>query len=306
MKRLEAVIAGMLLAAGTAWAAETSAPQPEKAVPALILVESHEFEMVDSAGSPCPGWGMREFAVSEGGKWREIEYGSPPSFARIGDLFQDLGAPGTGAAFSRICRANPCMSELDAMVLLPEKEAACPTVMVSRCAWRSQVRSGTPPPDLKPLAQRMRSDVQPLEEDAWVKQERSNATGAPWDPGKLKPPAPVESLAFELAPGTPAWFVTMRQEYDAQRKPDCGSDLANYWCAVVLQKGQKILWTAAWVATGEVKAPHCHQIIGVADLDGDGVTELVMRHQDYEGRTIHLFQFRNGVLEELFSTYDGC
>jgi len=176
----------------------------------------------------------------------------------------------------------------------------------------------------------MRSDVQPLEEDAWEKQARSDATGTPWDPRKLKPPEPVESgvatfltavppypgelkplepvesLEFELAPGTPAWFITMRQEYDAQRKPDCGSDLANYWCAVVLQKGQKILWTAAWVATGEVKAPHCHQIIGVADLDGDGVTELVMRHQDYEGRTIHLFQFRNGVLEELFSTYDGC
>jgi len=72
MKRLETIIAGMLLAAGTAWAGETGAPQPEKAAPAVILSESYELEMVDRGGSPCPGWGMREFAVSEGGKWREI------------------------------------------------------------------------------------------------------------------------------------------------------------------------------------------------------------------------------------------
>ncbi len=54
------------------------------------------------------------------------------------------------------------------------------------------------------------------------------------------------------------------------------------------------------------KAEKYFRLLGAADLNGDGVTEVVVSSQGYEGHMVTLFEYRGGRLVPVLTDSYGC
>jgi hypothetical protein len=170
-------------------------------------------------------------------------------------------------------------------------------VVVSQYAWHSLIRPAKDPPAVEELSRRMLAALAPIERDSRTIACRADWSKKPYDPGKLRAPELAEAFEFEIAPGEPVFLVTLRQRYGDDSRMDCRYDLASYWRAVVFKSGLDVLWSAAWAAVEDNRGPRCHDFLGVADVNGDGVTEVVMEIGYYESSGMALYEYRDKKLK---------
>ena len=65
------------------------------------------------------------------------------------------------------------------------------------------------------------------------------------------------------------------------------------------------LWERCWLPLHE-KAEKDFRLLGAADLNGDGVTEIVVSWQGWESHMVTLFEYRDGRLVPVLTDGYGC
>jgi hypothetical protein len=181
------------------------------------------------------------------------------------------------------------------------------SALISKPAWIPEVRKAETPPSIEELFPRMKRELQKAEEEevAWYNFDKSRDPNAfDFDPKRLLPPEIVEALEFEIAPGEPALFITMRRLYDfgdpSHYKSGDTWNSSN-WHTIILKDGLKQLWSAGW-AFDDFKQSIDYNFMGAADVNGDGITEVLINNREYQGETYSLFEYKNRKLIKELST----
>ncbi len=277
----------------------TPSPSPEPRPPERPLEERLRQE----------GQFMASWVVFENGAWREVSNAEVLSFYRAGTPLCSMRAPSQAFTLSSVV---PAAHEgyPESLHFIPK--ASPPDsgeIMCSKPAWASAIRPAANPPAVEELSRRMLTALEDFEQnDEALHQERAKWSGdTVYDPRKLGDPQLEEALEFEIAPGETAMMVTLRREY-RWRIPDrknCRSDLGSYWSTIVLQEGLEPLWSMAWVADADRNCFRCPDLRGVADVNGDGVTEVVLLRRGTEETYYDLYSYEKNKLTLLLSADKG-
>ncbi|MBW7865105.1 MAG: hypothetical protein GX580_13785 [Candidatus Hydrogenedens sp.] len=306
------ILSGVLLAAAAICAEtlkqdpsaqpEETLPSPGAAmdskVPPMILVHSGgalygEDGLAQDADEN--GELMKGFCVFEEGRWRIVKDVELPPLVPVATQFFSMWNPAVVFTMSRLAGINfECNGTSTSKHLLfsPKNDSSTFPVMMSRHAWHSPLKPVAEPPKSDELLRRMTLELQPMEEMSWLKEVRSMMDKEPYDPGKLHPAKLFEAYEFEIAPGEPAFFLTYRKQYGDQDWDCCSDDFSSYWCTIVRKNNLESLWSRAWLAIPETKLGNCYSVCGVADVNGDGVTEVVICQNVYEGWSFQLYEYR--------------
>lgn len=286
--------------------AAAAPPPAEKRLPPPVILSGYtrQGEIKDAALRAHVekiGHLMRGLAIFDQGKWRAVAHGELTPLVPVGIPLFDMSDPARVFTYSSVFSAEGCCGEMIENEMLvcpaPERPELHGRVVVSQYAWHSLVRPAKDPPAVEELSRRMLVELAPIEQDSRTISSRAYDSGKPYDPGKLRAPELAEALEFEIAPGEPVFLVTLRQRYGDDSRMNCRWDLASYWRAVVFKNGLDVLWSAAWVAVEENKRPSCHDFLGVADVNGDRVTEVVMGISHYETSGMALYEYRDRKLK---------
>ncbi len=290
--------------------ADSDAPPPLKTLPPIIFAEDVYFYLLPSPERPLEerllqeGQFMASWVVFENGAWREVSNAEVLPFYRAGTPLFSMRAPSQAFTLSSVVPAAHGYPE--GLHFVPK--ASPPDsgeIMCSKPVWASAIRPAANPPAVEELSRRMLAALEDFEQnDEALHSERAKWSGdTVYDPRKLKAPQLEEALEFEIAPGETAMMVTLRREYKwrlSDRK-DCRSDLGSYWSTIVLQEGLEPLWSMAWVAEADRNGFRCPDLRGVADVNGDGVTEVVLSRQGYEETYYDLYSYEKKKLTPLLS-----
>lgn len=294
------VIAGMAAAAGEKATAE----------PPFILVPS------DTAGGEIPeGTLVAVFALFENGAWRGVDRVKPdPSAPAPGTAFR-MDDPNRAHTLKTTVAARPCMepSERVDLLYLPQEPGRaesghrCAFALTNKPVWHSAMKAAAETPHLEALCARMLKEAQPLEEALRKECETypDNCWRVPYDPATLQAPEPASVTAFELAPGVPGFFVVLRRRPADAPQVSPPADAATYWTAIVGKDSPEPLWSRCWLPLHE-KAEKDFRLLGAADLNGDGVTEIVVSWQGWESHMVTLFEYRGGRLVPVLTDGYGC
>ena len=196
--------------------------------------------------------------------------------------------------------------------------------MVSMPAWCSRIRPAKNPPSVEELAARMKRELQPLENECRDACKRipnccelayccDFCGQVDYDPERLLPPEMTESLEFEIAPGETVLFITLRRRYPCSvNKPDETPFAKNQrdlcfssnWHTIVRENGLEPLWSLGWAYWHE-KADDTSCVMGAADVDGDGVSEVVIGRNGFENEFYDLYQYKDKKLVKLLDVSYG-
>lgn len=296
------ILSGVLLAAA-AICAETP-PKTGTAtvsnVPPVILVGFSEDRAgeAERVGNPHDrGALMRGFCVFEESKWRAIDPMELPSLVPVSTPFVSLWDPAASCKMSRVVN-RPCLccasSPENHLLLLPKHKPPVTQVLVSQVGWQSvpkPISSATK--DLEELIHGMRLEMQEKEDEVWARGIKERDCDEDCRRNPLHARESKEVYEFELTPGEPAYFVAILRQYEA--KNCCGLALSSGRCSIVRKDGQASLLGQSWVLMTEEVVGQCDRLCGVADINGDGVTELIISEYG-DQQTYTLYEYRDNDL----------
>ena len=274
----------------------------EKAAPPMILVnESMDDEKYKDKGIVYMGC-----AIFEKGAWRNCPEDSPPTgYDTVSFTYMDIQTD----FFRTLCRLdNPDHFFMeDTFYLLfkktSSKECWPAAAIISKPAWSSPLKKAVNPPSVEELFDRMQAVLQPLEE-----YEKKYTDSDTYDPAKLLPPEIATALEFEIAPGEGAYFMVLQRKFPAEcAYPDCPNfpyccdENASYWAALLRKDGLDTLWSWGWVNDPFMKKTINYQLMGVADINGDGITDILLFWQGYECFGYTLYGYKD---KHLFTQLD--
>lgn len=303
-KGLGAALALVLIAGMAAAAGEKVAEPP------FILVPS------DTAGVEVPeGTLVAVFALFDNGAWRGVDSFKPdPSAVAPRKAFR-LDDPNREYTLKTPFPARPCgePSERVDLLYLPQEPGRaesghrCAFALTSKPVWHSPMKAAKEVPHLAALCARMLDEARPLEEALRKECETypDNCWRVPYDPATLQAPELATVTAFELAPGVPGFFVVLRRPPAETPENPAPADAATYWTAIVRKDSPELLWARCWLPLHE-KAEKDFRLLGAADLNGDGVTEIVVSWQGWGGHMATLFEYRGGCLVPVLRDGYGC
>ncbi len=300
------VALGLVLAGGLATAGQTAA----KEEPPFILVPS------DTAGVEVPaGTLVAVFALFENGAWRGVDSVKPdPSAVAPRKAFR-LDDPNRAYTLKPTVAARPCLepSERVDLLYLPQEPGRaesghkCAYALTNQPARHFPIKSAREVPHLEALCARMLKEARPLEEALRKECDTypDNCWRVPYDPATLQPPELTSVTAFDLAPGVPGFFVVLRRPPAETAENPTPTDAATYWTGIVGKDSPEPLWERCWLPLHE-KAEKGFRLLGAADLNGDGVTEIVVSWQGWESHMVTLFEYRDGRLVPVLRGGYGC
>jgi hypothetical protein len=306
MNGWKGLVLALALAGGMAVAdGETAAKEPP-----FILVPS------DTAGVEVPeGTLVAVFALFENGVWRGVDRVKPDPSAVAPQTAFRMDAPDRAYTLRTTVAARPCMepSERVDLLYLPrepgraESGHKCAYALTNQPTRHFPIKSSKEVPHFEALRARMLKEAQPLEEALRKECETypDNCWRVPYDPATLQAPELASVTAFELAPGVPAFFVVLRRQPAVAPQGSPPADAATYWTAIVKKDSPEPLWARCWLPLNE-KAEKDFRLLGAADLNGDGVTEIVVAWQGWESHTVTLFEYRDGRLIPVLTDSYGC
>lgn len=283
----------------------------EKAAePPFILVPS------DTAGGKVPeGTLVAVFALFENGAWRGVDRIKPDPSAPAPRTALRMDAPDRAYTLKTTLAARPCRepSERVDLLYLPkapgraESGHRCAFALTNKPVWHSPMKAAAETPHLVALCARMLDETPPLEEALRTAcaQDPGACQGVAYDPATLQAPELASATAFELTPGVPGFYVVLRRRPADAPQPPAPVDAATCWTAIVGKDSPEPLWSCCWLPLHE-KAEKDFRLLGGADLNGDGVTEIVVSSQGWEGHTVTLFEYRDGCLVPVLTDGYGC
>lgn len=305
-KALAAVLAlSLTVGAMAAFAAGETTTEPP-----FILVPS------DTAGGEVPeGTLVAVFALFENGAWRGVDRTKPDPSAPAPRKAFRMDDPNRAYTLKTTVAARPCgePSERVDLLYLPkspgraESGHQCAFALTNQPARHFPIKAVKETPHLEALCARMLEEAPPLEEAL-----RSNCARDPgacqgmiYDPAMLQAPELVSVATFDLAPGVPGFFVVLRRPPAETPENPAPAEAATYWTALVGKDSPEPLWSRCWLPLHE-KAEKDFRLLGAADLNGDGVTEIVVSWQGYGGHMVTLFEHRDGRLVPVLRGSYGC
>lgn len=184
--------------------------------------------------------------------------------------------------------------------------------LISKPAWQSAMHPAAQSPSVDKLVPRMKKELKPLEEEGRSVSRGDSQFGrlcrsCPYDPDILLPPEMTEAVEFELALGEPALFITLRRRFPCQETGYEGTPLSesaknvynsSNWHTIVRKGSLEPLWSEGWTYWNE-KTLSNFKLMGAADVDGDGITEVVLAAFGYENDVYFLFEYRDKKLVKL-------
>jgi hypothetical protein len=282
----------------------------EKVAPPMILVDypvkEEEYKDKGIVYMGC--------AIFEKGAWRKCPEDSPPTgYDTVSFTYMDA----QNDFFRSLCRLdNPNHFFMeDTFYLLfknpPQKTDWPAAAIISKPVWSSPLKKAVNPPSVEELSDRMKAALQP-EENKLQRYLKSIANSNyyvhetnSYDPARLLPPKMTTALEFEVAPGEGAYFVILCREFPKESaNPDCPScyDMrASYWAALLRKDGLGNLCSFGWIYDPDSKNTEYVQLMGVADINGDGITDILLFEQGYERFDYSLYGYKD---KHLFTQLD--
>lgn len=172
---------------------------------------------------------------------------------------------------------------------------SAPMALCSAPKWASTIKPAVDRPPLAPLALRMKLEMQAEEQNVLkCRREHPDFFPVKYDPKDLLPAEMIEAMEFEIAPGEPVLFITLQQRY--ANVPDTEDvDFSSVWQTLVRKGNLTTLWSKGYIRWDE-KRRDGYRVFGSADINGDGVFELLMGGHYYEGIYFDLYEYRNTSL----------
>jgi hypothetical protein len=296
----------------------------EKGMPVILVNADIDNNGISWKDYDCQRDGrlMEILAAWQNGKWvmwHDKEFLQP---ARIDDDFREMNNPVKQHKTSK--DVPPCVHVEDQGVFAfhdilcrnKERTEVLPSdfrAMISKPVWQSTLHPAAKPPAVEALAGRMKKELKPLEEanrKACLKDPSwcGLCKGSPYDPDKLLPPEMTESVEFELAPGEPALFITLRRRFPCKETGYEGTPLSksaenlynsSNWHTIMRKGSLEPLWSAGWTYFYE-KTWSNYRLMGAADINGDGIAEVVIAAFGYENEGYFLLEYKDKKLIKLY------
>ena len=332
------LVAAMILAGRFSWAESkkegavpaVDAPQTIKPLAAegnmsVILKDADmDYDEIRWEGYDCrkDGHMMIPLAVFQKGKWLSHYDKALAGPIRTDNCFVEMNDP---ARHHTATKDTPACSGKDDCRVFAFHDINCPTgertdllqtnfhTLISKPAWQSAMHPIAKPPSVDKLAARMKEELKPLEEEGRRISRGNSQFGrlcksCPYDPDKLLPPEVTEAIEFELAPGEPAVFITLHRRFPCKETGYEGTPLSksaqnlynsSNWHTIVRKDTLEPLWSKGWTYWNE-KTCWKFRLMGAADINGDGITEVVIAASGYENDLYYLFEYRGKKLVLLF------
>lgn len=271
----------------------------EREVPPIIFVESPEDTIIkDRAEHDAvrkSGQSLVSFAVYEKGAWRPGSTSGNRDILPVGTPLFSASDPVAAVTYGGLRRFQGIDGEMVVPFAHPRIKES---VLVSKVCWHSKPRPAADPPSVEEMKRHVLSALEPLNEE-W-KELRTYDCGRPYDPARLQPVRLDEALEFELAPGEGAFFLTYQQPYSDVHPLGHKVDTPGYWRAIVRKEGLEVLCSGAWIKVVDYSRDKNHDLISVADFDGDGVSEVITYTLGYESWHYSFYQYTDHRLKWLF------
>ncbi|HQL94417.1 MAG TPA: hypothetical protein PL005_07045 [Candidatus Hydrogenedentes bacterium] len=272
----------------------------ERDVPPVIFVESPEDNIIkdhsEREALRKSGQLLVSFAVYENGAWRPGSNSGNRDILPVGTPLFSASDPVEVVTYGGLRRFLGYDDvELVAPFAHPKTKEE---VLVSRVFWHSKPRPAADPPSVEEMKRHVLSALEPLNEE-W-KELRTYDCGRPYDPAKLQPVRLDEALEFELAPGEGAFFLTYQQPYSDVHPLGHKVDTPGYWRAIVRKEGLEVLCSGSWIKVLDYSWDHGHRLVSVADVNGDGVSEIITFVSGNEEWHYSFYQYTDHRLKWLF------
>ena len=279
----------------------------------------HSLESFDNMKEMPDTAALLPFAEWKDGQWREVPLAMDAVACEEHLLLVLMEQPGkhghTGETVSTyyccgtLTMARRCQGDLCAELLGKYEGLVC-----TPPAWTAPCPSTGTPPDLKTLYPHMEQDVRAQYDKHWENMAWNEGAIPPaFHADELTPPETLLVQEIELAPGDKGLFVSLKSIFEGKEKPNTKEQSHNiftaHWQALYRRENaDKVtpFWSHTWLESPDYENVDGFTVLGVADINGDNTSEVIMRQQCYEGHILYLFQYSKGHLKEVLSRYDGC